>query len=667
MTICVINSRNSCEPHWRTCLYSFLDPPFLVALTTSTAILPDDHSKTLNGTQGSDVIGSLGCSDRYWARGSYLQSLHTKESSKLRFVTSGQLHLYPMRLASPEVGLLQDLCTCFICYSRSSLSKCHRFDNIAVDLNVDLLLKPSLSFEIIVDQAIPITAAVVKRKLLVLGLPLHFCLPIEVLYIWLRASHATLQLEQLVIGTLLPHCYHWGLEFGLGEGSAALQIRNFGRPKVGEGKGLGKSAINCCRGRKAFIGVDVDFRWSDRFPSALTDRRVQRGLASVKEETSRRQESSVPSKAPENALLAVCGGAVIWCVLGLISEAISDTGDTKCPFYGNSARLFCLIGQPNANILRQAADNDHSKISSVAQSIDTARTTSKVISEKVRSSLTNLSPRENIYNLPNFLTVSRLIAAPVTAYLLLHDHHQWALGLFAYAGITDLVDGWLARRWKLQTVAGSVIDPMADKALMIILTVTLAIKASPVYLATLILGRDASLAIAAFYYRFASLPSPKTFMRYWDFSLPSAEVHPTTVSKYNTFLQLILIGSALTLPVLTTSPTGLAQLQSFGLDIPAVHVAMTYFQYVVAATTAWSGLSYAYLKNAVTILGADEALKTKQGARGRAIIGFTFGSVVLAALYIAVTVDEEQRKEEQQRAGADEATASLKSSHRKPS
>lgn len=95
---------------------------------------------------------------------------------------------------------------------------------------------------------------------------------------------------------------------------------------------------------------------------------------------------------------------------------------------------------------------------------------------KVRSSLTSLTPHENIYNLPNFLTVTRLFAAPATAYLFLHDQYAWALGLFAYAGITDLVDGWMARKWKLQTVAGSVIDPMADKALMIILTVTLAAK-----------------------------------------------------------------------------------------------------------------------------------------------------------------------------------------------
>jgi len=112
----------------------------------------------------------------------------------------------------------------------------------------------------------------------------------------------------------------------------------------------------------------------------------------------------------------------------------------------------------------------------VARNLEHAKDRTKAVADKVRSSLTSLTPHENIYNLPNFLTVTRLIAAPVTAYLVLHDYHRAALGLFAYAGITDLIDGWLARRWKLQTVAGSVMDPMADKALMIIVTVTLAIK-----------------------------------------------------------------------------------------------------------------------------------------------------------------------------------------------
>ncbi|GIZ47981.1 hypothetical protein CKM354_001105600 [Cercospora kikuchii] len=276
----------------------------------------------------------------------------------------------------------------------------------------------------------------------------------------------------------------------------------------------------------------------------------------------------------------------------------------------------------------------------ITRSLEVARERTQAVREKVRSSLTGLTPHENIYNLPNFLTVTRLVAAPATAYLLLHDHHALALGLFAYAGITDLVDGWMARKWKLQTVAGSVMDPMADKALMIILTVTLAVKgAIPLYLATLILGRDASLALAALYYRYASLPAPKTFLRYWDFSLPSAEVHPTTVSKYNTFLQLILIGSALALPVITAGQHESALLSSIGTNSEQLQSAMSYFQLLVAGTTAWSGLSYAFLKNVVTILGPNEDLKAKQGARGRAIIGVTFGSCVLAAAWLAFNVD----------------------------
>jgi hypothetical protein len=84
--------------------------------------------------------------------------------------------------------------------------------------------------------------------------------------------------------------------------------------------------------------------------------------------------------------------------------------------------------------------------------------------------------RENIYTIPNLLTVSRLVAAPFIGYCILHDYHAWTLGLFAWAGVSDLLDGWIARRWNSGTVVGTVIDPMADKTLMTILTVTLAIK-----------------------------------------------------------------------------------------------------------------------------------------------------------------------------------------------
>ncbi len=90
--------------------------------------------------------------------------------------------------------------------------------------------------------------------------------------------------------------------------------------------------------------------------------------------------------------------------------------------------------------------------------------------------MTYLLPHENIYTLPNILTFSRLLAAPIVGYLIIQNLHAPALGLFLYAGITDLVDGWIARRYNSQTVVGTVIDPMADKTLMTVVTVSLAVK-----------------------------------------------------------------------------------------------------------------------------------------------------------------------------------------------
>lgn len=128
---------------------------------------------------------------------------------------------------------------------------------------------------------------------------------------------------------------------------------------------------------------------------------------------------------------------------------------------------------------------------------------------------------------------------------------------------------------------------MADKLLMTIAVVCLAVNGSipgklrsfiytpyhvltdwVVWLATIILGRDVGLAISAIYYRWISLPPPKTMARYWDFSLPSAEVKPTSISKVNTALQLLLVGSAITMPVLPETV----------IDAWSLREAMTAFQ-----------------------------------------------------------------------------------------
>ncbi|KAI0860977.1 hypothetical protein F4860DRAFT_183887 [Xylaria cubensis] len=246
-----------------------------------------------------------------------------------------------------------------------------------------------------------------------------------------------------------------------------------------------------------------------------------------------------------------------------------------------------LIRYLSSSTARFLAEGKDGRQQSQSQSQSNALSPKKGI----RKVLPSLTPHENIYTVPNLLTFSRLVAAPFIGYAILHDAHTLALGLFAYAGVSDLLDGWIARRWKLQTVVGSVVDPMADKMLMTVLTVCLAMQGSlPVWLATIILGRDVGLGIAAIYYRWISLPPPKTFTRYWDFSLPSAEVRPTTISKYNTFLQLGLMGATMVAPVVTVD----------------VSSAMTVFQYLVATTTVWSGLSYVFSKDAVKILSQNE-------------------------------------------------------------
>lgn len=106
----------------------------------------------------------------------------------------------------------------------------------------------------------------------------------------------------------------------------------------------------------------------------------------------------------------------------------------------------------------------------------------------------------------------------------------------------------------MQSIVGTILDPMADKTLMTILTVTLALQHHiPIPIAGIILGRDAGLILASFYYRYISLPEPKTFARYWDFSIPSAEVHPTMISKVNTAIQMAYIGLSLLAPVFDMS------------------------------------------------------------------------------------------------------------------
>ena len=76
------------------------------------------------------------------------------------------------------------------------------------------------------------------------------------------------------------------------------------------------------------------------------------------------------------------------------------------------------------------------------------------------------------WNLPNSLTVLRLAAAPGVAVMFLYFHRPWAdwfaLTLFVGAAVTDYFDGYLARLWKQESKFGTMLDPIADKAMVVI-------------------------------------------------------------------------------------------------------------------------------------------------------------------------------------------------------
>ncbi|XP_060088670.1 cardiolipin synthase (CMP-forming) [Heteronotia binoei] len=158
---------------------------------------------------------------------------------------------------------------------------------------------------------------------------------------------------------------------------------------------------------------------------------------------------------------------------------------------------------------------------------------------------------ENPWTVPNFLSMARIGLAPVLGYLIVEEDFNIALGVFALAGITDLLDGFIARNWVNQKSAlGSALDPLADKVLISVLYVSLTYaNLIPVPLTSMIILRDIALIAAVFYVRYRTLPPPRTLSRYFNPCYATAQLKPTFISKGNTVVQLILVAASLAAPV----------------------------------------------------------------------------------------------------------------------
>ncbi len=75
--------------------------------------------------------------------------------------------------------------------------------------------------------------------------------------------------------------------------------------------------------------------------------------------------------------------------------------------------------------------------------------------------------KSDFYLLPNLLTLSRVVAIPLVIFLTYEEHNMWAAVIFALAGLSDYIDGWIARKYHYESKLGMLLDPLADKLIII--------------------------------------------------------------------------------------------------------------------------------------------------------------------------------------------------------
>jgi cardiolipin synthase len=134
-------------------------------------------------------------------------------------------------------------------------------------------------------------------------------------------------------------------------------------------------------------------------------------------------------------------------------------------------------------------------------------------------------------NLPNLITIGRVFCVPLIVWLITSGHMLPAFLLFVVAGISDAVDGFLAKRFNMQSELGALLDPLADKALIVSIYVSLGIsEALPRWVVILVVSRDILIIGGFLIAMLINRPMP---------------VKPHPVSKLNTVAQILLAGLVL--------------------------------------------------------------------------------------------------------------------------
>jgi cardiolipin synthase len=190
-----------------------------------------------------------------------------------------------------------------------------------------------------------------------------------------------------------------------------------------------------------------------------------------------------------------------------------------------------------------------------------------------------------VRQIPNMITVARVIMVAPTAWCLWVGRYVDALVLMAIAGASDAVDGWLARRFDWGSRFGAAVDPLADKILVGTLFVVLTLRGHmPLWVAGIAVGRDFVILAGAGVYR-------AMFGR--------LDFQPSLLSKANTFLQIVV---AL---VILLSLCDLPRVSPLAAALTPVGV------WLVAGTGIASGVDYVFT------WGRRAIVESRAGSRAR--------------------------------------------------
>ncbi|MEZ5497436.1 MAG: CDP-alcohol phosphatidyltransferase family protein [Gammaproteobacteria bacterium] len=184
--------------------------------------------------------------------------------------------------------------------------------------------------------------------------------------------------------------------------------------------------------------------------------------------------------------------------------------------------------------------------------------------------------------LPNAITIGRILAMIPLVWFMLEKQYEYALYVALAAGFSDVLDGFLARKFGWENWLGGVLDPLADKFMMLCCFLVFAVQGIvPHWLLILILARDVVIITGATFYHFTIVKVDKA--------------KPSIVSKLNTAFQILLI-------LVLLAHLSVYQVESFIIKA---------FIYLVTFLTIASGFHYIYFWGKKAIVEHEKQMQNK--------------------------------------------------------